>query len=85
MVEGVQVWVGDEDKEVCGVKIVVCSEVFKFLLQRFLLSDLIFYCLLKDCFIVCSDFSIVCSEVHALGYPIYFSRSTRGGGWWERS
>ena len=35
VVEGVQVWVGDADKEVCGVKIVVCSEVFNFLLRGF--------------------------------------------------
>ena len=29
VVEGVQVWVGDGEKEVCGVKIVACSEVAK--------------------------------------------------------
>ena len=27
VVEGVQVWVGDGEKEVCGVKIEACSEV----------------------------------------------------------
>ena len=27
VVEGVHFWVGDREKEVCGVKIVACSEV----------------------------------------------------------
>ena len=40
-VEGVQVWEGgDEDKEVCGVKILVCSEVPSLLAPRYFFQDL---------------------------------------------